>query len=230
MNSANIKRRIKRKKEKQRRRVEIIQNVTLFTFCITLFCVGIVMGAMGVIRVCKRDYIPIEPEKVSNEVVTIENNFSGKSLCAGISAVDFENAEIIEVDEAETEVDVVEVETETEQSAPYSEEDLEYLAHCIYAEVGNLSEDAHFYCGSVILNRVASDDYPDTIKEVINQKGQYSTHKSMWNKEPDDMTWEIAEELLIYGSVAPADVIYQSMSEQGSAVFYSERGEYFCYK
>lgn len=176
-------------------------------------------------------------ETTNNEIdvktKTNDISLSSSDLCAGLPAVDFESIEVTETKTTETEVEEVDIEdTETEvvSSPPYSMDDLEYLAHLIYAEVGNLSEDAHWYCGCVVLNRVASDDYPDTIQDVINQKGQYSTHKSMWSKEPDDMSWEIAEELLLYGSDIPSNVIYQSMSKQGSGVWYSEKGEYFCYE
>lgn len=102
-------------------------------------------------------------------------------------------------------------ETETEQS--YSEEDLYVLSHIISAEAGNCQEEMMLYVGSVVLNRVADDRFPNTIKEVVFQTDplQYRpTVNGEYDKEPTEGAVEAAKKLLEEGSVLPADVIYQS--------------------
>lgn len=101
------------------------------------------------------------------------------------------------------------VETETEQT--YTDEDLYVLSHIISAEAGNCGEDMLIAVGSVVLNRVADERFPDTIKEVVFDPGQYSpTWNGTYYNEPTDDALEVAEFLLENGSQLPADVIYQS--------------------
>lgn len=104
------------------------------------------------------------------------------------------------------------VETETERT--YTDEDLYVLSHIISAEAGNCGEDMLIAVGSVVLNRVADERFPDTIKEVVFQTEptlQYSPIRDgSYDKEPTDDALEVAEFLLENGSQLPADVIYQS--------------------
>ena len=101
------------------------------------------------------------------------------------------------------------VETETEQT--YTDEDLYVLSHIISAEAGNCGEEMLIAVGSVVLNRVADERFPDTIKEVVFDPGQYSpTWNGTYCNEPTDDALDVAEFLLENGSQLPADVIYQS--------------------
>ena len=53
-------------------------------------------------------------------------------------------------------------------------DELEYLAACVEAEAGNQGLLGKRYVTDVILNRVDSDKFPDTITEVINEPQQFS--------------------------------------------------------
>lgn len=102
---------------------------------------------------------------------------------------------------------------ETEAERPYTDEDLYVLSHIISAEAGNCQEEMMLYVGSVVLNRVADDRFPDTIKEVVFQTDplQYGpTADGKYYKEPTEGAIKAAEKLLEEGSVLPAKVIYQS--------------------
>ena len=104
------------------------------------------------------------------------------------------------------------VETETEQA--YTDEDLYVLSHIISAEAGNCQREMMIGVGSVVLNRVARDDFPDTIYEVVFQRDpslQYGPiEDGSYYKEPTPEAVEVAEYLLEEGSQYPAEVIYQS--------------------
>ena len=128
------------------------------------------------------------------------------------------------------------VETETEK--PYTEEDLYVLSHIISAEAGNCQREMMIGVGSVVLNRVARDDFPDTIYEVVFQTDplQYGpTADGKYYKEPTEGAIKAAEKLLEEGSVLPAKVIYQSNEIIGE--YYTELDPppgvgsrmYFCY-
>ena len=112
---------------------------------------------------------------------------------------------------------------ETEAERPYTDEDLYVLSHIISAEAGNCQEEMMLYVGSVVLNRVADDRYPDTIKEVVFQTDplQYGpTADGTYYKEPTEGAIKAAEKLLEEGSVLPSKVIYQSNERLGK--YYTE--------
>lgn len=55
--------------------------------------------------------------------------------------------------------------------------DVELLAKVTYAEAGNQTLEQQLAVAAVILNRVESESFPNTIQEVISQKGQFSSVK-----------------------------------------------------
>lgn len=108
---------------------------------------------------------------------------------------------------------------ETETEKPYSDDDLYCLAHIINAEAGddNCTHEHRVAVGSVVLNRVAADDFPDTIRDVVFDPGQYSpTWNGTFEKEPSQDSWDTAEFLLENGSQIPEDCIWQAEFKQGS--------------
>ena len=82
------------------------------------------------------------------------------------------------------------VETETE--APYTDEDLWYLSHVIQAESGYCEKAMMEGVGSVLINRRDSDLFPDSIRECVEQPGQYSTLSWLESQEPTDEVMEVA--------------------------------------
>lgn len=123
----------------------------------------------------------------------------------------------------------------------YTDEDLEVLALIIYQEAGSdsCSDETRLMVGNVVLNRVASPRYPDTIKEVALQRSQYGRlHWTglVWparaSKEVEahavQRAYDCAEELLNGIRVLPEDVIFQSEFVQGTEVVAYQDGTYFC--
>ena len=66
----------------------------------------------------------------------------------------------------------------------YTEENLLLLAQLLEAENGSGKDETVYLTGVVVLKRVKSKDYPNTIKRVITQKGQYSTASKLRNVKP----------------------------------------------
>lgn len=60
----------------------------------------------------------------------------------------------------------------------YSESDYELLSEITYAEAGNQTEEQQVATAATILNRVESNIFPNTIKEVIIQKGQFASTRN----------------------------------------------------
>lgn len=114
---------------------------------------------------------------------------------------------------------------------PYTDEELEIMARVISGEAQNESELVKYYVGGVVLNRVKSKYYPNTIEDVVFQKGQYQcTWDGNYDREPSDDCYEIAEDLLVNGSTLPEDVLYQAEFKQGSEVYRKIGKNYFCKK
>ncbi len=74
--------------------------------------------------------------------------------------------------------------------------------------------------GSVVLNRVADERFPDTLREVIYQPGQYAPaiNGTIETAQPTERCYIIAEELLESGSVLPSKVIWQAEFPQGTEI------------
>lgn len=104
----------------------------------------------------------------------------------------------------------------------YSKEDIELLALVTMAEAEGESEEGKRLVIDTVLNRVDHGRFPDTISDVIYQKGQFS---SMWNGRSnrcyvsDDICKLVEEEL---ESRTNTDVIFfhaGRYSDYGSPLF-----------
>ena len=97
-----------------------------------------------------------------------------------ISSTTETTTEIETTTEAQTTVEVQKTVEETTCTPAEDENlnayDLYYMAHLLYAEAGSswCSDELQLYVGSVVLNRVESDQFPNTIRDVIYQDGQYA--------------------------------------------------------
>lgn len=97
----------------------------------------------------------------------------------------------------------------------YTEDELDLLSRLIYSEGGTESYETKLKIGSVVMNRVSdldSPDFPDTIREVIYQKNQFSVTTTkidgviMIDRPADEESKRAAKEILDYGSILPPDV------------------------
>lgn len=94
----------------------------------------------------------------------------------------------------------------------YTEEELDLLARLIYSEGGIESYETQLKIGSVVMNRVDDPYFPNTIREVIYQRNQFSVTFTringvlMIDRPADEEAKKAAYEILNYGSVLPKDV------------------------
>ena len=116
-----------------------------------------------------------------------------------------------------------------------SADNLYILSHIISAEGGNCGYWMMVSIGSVVLNRVKSPLFPNTIEEVVFQEGQYAPtwDGSYWN-EPTPEAVEVAMELLEEGSKLDESVIWQAEFPQGNGIYDTIESPwgttmYFCY-
>ena len=112
-----------------------------------------------------------------------------------------------------------------------SYEELNLLSKIIHAEAGSawLDMEWKMSVGEVVLNRIASPEFPDTMREVLEQPGQYYGKNSRYfnSLKPSAASVEAAKRLLAGERVLgdPA-VVFQANGKQGSGVFRELRDEY----
>lgn len=122
----------------------------------------------------------------------------------------------------------------------YTDWELEMLALVIYQEAGGdeCSDETRLMVGTVVMNRIADDRFPNTMEEVITQERQYgrlhwtgivwpSKASHPTEAEAVERAYTIAERILEGERTLDADVIWQAEFIQGEVVAYSD-GMYFC--
>lgn len=174
------------------------------------------------------NYQAVADEKRLNEYgINAETN--SVVFTTEINTVDFSSIEVAEDNK------VVEVSTPVKS---YSDSDLDLLARLIHAEAGCnwMTDELQMSVGNVVLNRVSDDRFPNTIGEVIYQKGQYACIKNgMIDNKPSEQAVNNARRLLEGERVLPENVIWQSEFPQGDTVYKTYPDEilgnttYFCY-
>lgn len=110
---------------------------------------------------------------------------------------------------------------------------LELLAICVQAEAGNQDLTGRRLVADVILNRVDSEIFPDTIEGVISQNNQFSTYTdgAMENVyEPDELTFK-AVQMEVYGERLDKNILYFTAGEYNKYCkpLYKHDDHYFGY-
>ncbi len=82
----------------------------------------------------------------------------------------------------------------------YDEDAVFWLSRIIFAESGNQPLEGKMAVGSVVMNRVASPIFPDTIQGVLSQKNQFSPYRNgaLANRVPNEPSI-IAAKLVLEG-------------------------------
>lgn len=146
--------------------IGVICSIGVLAFCM-------VAGAAGYKQITLAETKPAEVAPVQPEAKPVSEN-STQIVNYYISA----NTAII---------------NQTEETAALipEDDDLELLAACVEAEAGNQSLYGKRLVADVILNRVDSDVFPDTISGVISQPGQFSVYSNgiLQKTEPSEETY-----------------------------------------
>lgn len=164
---------------------------------------------------------PVEEEAVAPETVPAKTE---------------KPAEVKKAKTKDVTTEPVTTETTELSKSSYTEDDLFYLAAAVCREAGGSSEEIQLLVANVIINRVNSSRYPDTIYGVLTQYMQYGT---MWkygisfpkwaDKKVKDQCYSVARRILDGERVCPSNVVFQAEFKQGSGVYKQFDGFYFCY-
>lgn len=105
--------------------------------------------------------------------------------------------------------------------------DYELLAELIYAEAGGGSSEMKYAVGSVVLNRIASERFPDTMSEVIFQEGQYESAPILG--KTDESCREVAADLIENGVTIPETCVWSAEFPQGDGIYRVIGNQFICY-
>lgn len=128
-------------------------------------------------RVNIRTHADIESEILLTAEVGTKLQRTGKNVIPGWDCVTIGDTEyyisnkFVTIDEPEQ--IAVSIEQQVEDSK-ISASDLRYMSAIIWAEAGNQCEAGQQAVGIVVMNRVASEIYKDTVYDVINEPYQFS--------------------------------------------------------
>lgn len=124
----------------------------------------------------------------------------------------------------------------------YTEDDLFCLAAVIWQEAGSsyCSDKLQLLVANVVMNRVNSPQFPNTIRGVITSRGAYGTMywdgvsipvaKDEITRKAIERCYANAKKILDGYRLLPENVIYQAGFVQGSGVHTYAEGLYFCYQ
>lgn len=97
-----------------------------------------------------------------------------------------------------------------------TEEDIYELACFVYAEARNEAPEVKQAVAEVVLNRVMSADYPNTVHDVIYQTEFYRAVNTMKHVEEPGLDQYIAVDAAMYGPyILPEDICFYSAWEKG---------------
>ena len=169
----------------------------------------------------------------------LEGNLSGPAACRQLLASSGTVTEAGEsvaakevfaaAEEAAKEAEKAKAEARAKASAnvgegvEYSDSTLKLLASIIFCEAGNQPYEGQVAVGAVLMNRVRSDAFPDTVREVIYQKGQFTPAGSGWldrvvaSKGYTDAALQAAKDALA-GQSPIGDCLYFDQGSQGKRI------------
>lgn len=115
-----------------------------------------------------------------------------------------------------------------------TEEERREMAAIIYLEARGEPAEGQQAVAEVILNRVISPDFPDSVSEVLYQgEGkavpQFSTIGLLPKAEPTQAQYDAIDAALYGPSILPADVVFFSQSGENDRVWGEIGGHVFCY-
>lgn len=123
---------------------------------------------------------------------------------------------------------------------PAPSEDRELLAKVIEAEAGNQCLDGRIAVGNVVMNRIKSAYFPDTIYDVLYQYNdrwggwQFTTAPALETTIPSELSYEAADAVLTGVDVLPGPkdgklVVFFSRAGENSDVAIVIEDHVFCY-
>lgn len=160
---------------------------------------------------------------VSKEVIDVQSGMIENVKIAAVEAKIAYEAKLEEERRAAEEAERIAREKAEAEAAAAAQAEKELLASLIFCEAGNQPYEGQVAVGAVVMNRIKSSSYPDTMEEVIYQSGQFSPAMSGWldrvraNQGYTEVAMQAAEDALA-GSNPIGDCLYFSVGGYGTRI------------
>lgn len=110
-----------------------------------------------------------------------------------------------------------------------TEQEKYLMASIIWLEARGESFEGQQAIAEIILNRLVSDRFPNTIRDVIYAEGQFATTKFLDTAKPGELQYKAIEAAMTQFSVLPKDVYFFGRNAKTSKVWGRIGGHIFCY-
>lgn len=229
-----------RRKQRQRQFIAMTAIVFVILFIFSM-CITVIATSIGTVDASNGgNEIISAPDSRKPGIVllsTYDEAETQKETTENTTDATESTPENITKAETEATEPVTEETTElTKEVKNYTEDDLFYLAAAVCREAGGESEEIQLLVANVIINRVNSPHYPDTIYGVLTQYKQYGT---MWmygvsfpnwaDDNVKEQCYSVARRILDGERYCPENVLFQAEFQQGSGVYKHIGVYYFCY-
>lgn len=116
--------------------------------------------------------------------------------------------------------------------APITEEERELIARIVYLEARGEPAEGQQAVAEVILNRVAAENFPDSVADVIFQENpqQFTTAPLIDEAAPGEAQYAAVDAATSGEAVLPMDVVYFSREPENGNVWGTIGGHVFCYQ
>ena len=108
-------------------------------------------------------------------------------------------------------------------------EEMDLLARIVWLEARGECFEGQQAVVEVVLNRMLSEYFPDTLTEVIYEEGQFSTVSRLHTAAPSNTQYLAIESALNGSNILPLDVVFFSVKPQNNNIWGSIGGHVFCY-
>lgn len=109
--------------------------------------------------------------------------------------------------------------------AELSPEEKMLIARTVHAEAGNQDFEGRRLVASVILNRVESESFPNTVEGVLSQSGQFATYKLLAKTEPN--IHDIMAVQMELGERTDNEVLYFRTQHYGTGTPCYQHGDHY---
>lgn len=111
-----------------------------------------------------------------------------------------------------------------------SDEDMALFAKVVWAEARGESEEGQQAVAEVIMNRLNSENFGDTVRDIVYDDGQFRTVDILKDAEPYQAQYEAIERAIYGPYILPENVMHFATFQTNANVWGKIGGHIFCYE
>ena len=157
--------------------------------------------------------------------------YGGKAPAAGTAGVAEDGEQTVRVIFLPAE-EFLQIEEQPAGEPEELEEERELIARIVYLEARGEPAEGQQAVAEVILNRVAAENFPDTVADVVYQENpqQFTTEPFVDEATPGADQYAAVDAAINGEAVLPMDVVYFSREPENGNVWGTIGGHVFCYQ